>query len=74
MPRPSRLRRIAKWVGLGVGWLLFLVTGINTVILRYRDRRAPPGYCPDCGYILTAHVSGVCPECATAVPKQETTA
>jgi hypothetical protein len=30
----------------------------------YRRRR---GWCPACGYDLTANLSGVCPECGTAV-------
>jgi hypothetical protein len=31
-----------------------------------------PGCCQQCGYDLTANVSGVCPECGTPVPKQAT--
>ena len=34
----------------------------------------PPGHCPHCGYNLTGNESGVCPECSTPVPTQETTA
>ena len=123
--RPSRLRRVAKWVGLGVCvlilsvwiasgfwvaeigpprcsvfvergllflywqdkslayhggalapfWLLFIAAAIPTAILWDRDRRAiPPGQCLHCGYNLTGNKSGVCPECATPVPKEANTA
>ena len=30
----------------------------------------PPGHCRRCGYNLTGNESGVCPECATPVPKE----
>jgi hypothetical protein len=33
---------------------------------RRRRRRAVRNCCPECGYDLTANVSGVCPECGTA--------
>jgi predicted RNA-binding Zn-ribbon protein involved in translation (DUF1610 family) len=36
---------------------------------RYRRRRR--GECLDCGYNLTGNVSGVCPECGTAIRPQE---
>ena len=55
-------------------WVPFAAIIIPTTILWSRDRRPPKGYCPHCGYNLTGNESGVCPECATPVPKQETTA
>ena len=55
-------------------WLPLVVFAIPTAILWRRDRRTVPlGHCPHCGYNLTGNESGVCPECATPVPKQETT-
>ena len=46
----------------------FLVIGLPTAFLWYRDRRRiPPGHCQHCGYNLTGNVSGVCPECGRKV-------
>ena len=46
----------------------FLLVAIPTAFLWARPRRRiPPGYCQTCGYNLTGNVSGVCPECGTAV-------
>jgi hypothetical protein len=44
-------------------WLIFLVVGVPTAFLWYRNRRFPAGCCPRCGYDLTANESGRCPEC-----------
>ena len=55
-------------------WLPLVVFAIPTAILWRRDRRPRKGHCPHCGYNLTGNESGKCPECATPVPKQETTA
>jgi len=56
-------------------WLPLIAIGVPTGILWYRDRKPiPPGHCLRCGYNLTGNESGVCPECATPVPKLETTA
>ncbi len=61
-------------VNIQVGAHCFIV-GILTGILWARDRRTvKPGHYNSCGYNLTGNESGVCPECATPVPKQETTA
>jgi hypothetical protein len=52
-------------------WTPFLLVAIPTAILWWRDRRRfRQGHCQHCGYDLTGNVSGVCPECGTAVPKQ----
>jgi hypothetical protein len=49
-------------------WLPLVVATVLTATLRWRDRRRiPPGHCGQCGYNLTGNVSGVCPECGTAV-------
>jgi hypothetical protein len=47
-------------------WMLFL--GGLTVCFASRHR---PGHCHCCDYNLTGNVSGVCPECGTAVEKTE---
>ena len=50
-------------------WLPFGIAVIPTAILWSRDRRSvKTGHCPDCGYNLTGNESGICPECAAAVP------
>jgi len=55
-------------------WLMLLPFALPTTILWLRDRRPGKGHCPHCGYNLTGNESGICPECATPVTKQETTA
>ncbi len=47
-------------------WVPFLLAGVTTSMLLYRDRRYPPGHCCKCGYDLTGNVSGLCPECGQA--------
>jgi hypothetical protein len=49
-------------VGLGYFWFL----------LR-RRRRICPGHCPTCEYDLTGNMSGICPECGTAIPTDSST-
>ena len=41
-----------------------------TAFLWYRDRLIPPGCCKECGYDLTGNVSGICPECGTAIAQE----
>jgi hypothetical protein len=44
-------------------WMPFVLTGVPTGWLWWRDRRrVPAGHCA-CGYDLTGNVSGRCPEC-----------
>ena len=56
-------------------WLLFVLTAILPALwlgrygrqrLRRRDDGMP--HCAKCDYNLTGNVSGICPECGTAVP------
>ncbi len=49
-------------------WMVLAGVAILTAILWCRDPRCiPPGYCRKCGYDLTSNMSGVCPECGTAI-------
>lgn len=50
-------------------WIPILVLGGLSGRRFYLDRRLriPPGHCKKCGYDLTGNVSGVCPECGTAI-------
>ncbi len=43
-------------------------------LLRWQTLSSDEPLCLHCGYNLTGNESGVCPECSTPVPKQETTA
>ncbi len=47
---------------------------LKSVVLTLHERDKRSGHCRHCGYDLTANESGVCPQCATPVPKRETTA
>jgi hypothetical protein len=61
----------SDWWGARVivpSWVLLAPAVFVTAVLWWRDRRRiPPGHCQKCGYNLTGNVSGVCPECGTAV-------
>jgi hypothetical protein len=46
---------------------VIIVLAAGTAFLWHRDRRMPPGHCKECGYDLTGNVSGICPECGTAI-------
>lgn len=52
-------------------WVIFVVAAVGTTglaaFLRWADRPFPPGHCRECGYALKGNVSGVCPECGTAI-------
>ena len=38
-------------------------------IVAFTRAEYPPGHCRTCGYDLTGNVSGVCPECGTAIAR-----
>jgi hypothetical protein len=44
-----------------------LAASLPSLRLHLARRRTRPGFCRRCRYDLTANVSGVCPECGTAV-------
>ena len=49
-------------------WTFLCMVGLPTAILFWQDRRRPePGHCRSCDYDLTGNVSGICPECGTAI-------
>ena len=48
-------------------WILVVIVGLPTVILWWRDRRPKEGCCKTCKYDLTGNISGICPECGTAI-------
>ena len=53
-------------------WLPLVIVAIPTAILWHRDRPPRKGYCLHCGYNLTGNESGVCPECGTKIPSNQT--
>lgn len=69
-------RKSPLWGGVGVVvplWalaLVFAVLPMRTARRMIRARRRQPGSCPRCSYNLAGNVSGVCPECGTAIPKK----
>lgn len=63
------------WRAMVPTWMLIAAFGAypaicswRIAIARRRMRRNPNG-CTTCGYDLTGNVSGVCPECGTAIPE-----
>jgi hypothetical protein len=63
-----------QWSPVIVGAPLFLIVGnyartSGDPARRRRERRIAAGRCVACGYNLTGNISGVCPECGTAVAK-----
>jgi len=76
LPSIERHGRLRDALGINIPlWIPFGLFTTLTSVLFWRDRRtAKPGNCLHCGYNLTGNESGICPECSTPVPKQETTA
>jgi hypothetical protein len=61
----ARFVRVPYWVLAG----LFAIPLVPSIIQRLQRRRlVRRGLCQKCRYELTGHLSGVCPECGTAVP------
>jgi hypothetical protein len=58
-------------VRISLAWLALLVLTL-TAVLWVRDRRPPPGHCPNCAYDLTGNQSGACPECGEPCPRPST--
>ena len=57
-----------------IPWLLcgcVLLAALLGVYVVDRRRRHREGCCRVCGYDLTLNVSGICPECGHAVPKEQ---
>lgn len=48
-------------------WLPFLLVLLPTILLWWRDRRFPAGYCPKCGYDLRGAASSGCSECGKPI-------
>ncbi|GMU24132.1 MAG: hypothetical protein AMXMBFR13_42090 [Phycisphaerae bacterium] len=53
-----------------VFWAAAISATIALLRFLLRVRTVPTGCCRECGYDLTGNLSGVCPECGTAVPEQ----
>jgi hypothetical protein len=70
----SHTRPLAvRWTATAVTvpcWSLLLLASVPTAFGWWSGRRFPSGHCPTCGYDLTGNVSGVCPECGTAVDRK----
>ncbi len=56
--------RIMANVPLGALLVLLLVP---TIVLVHRARQPGPHHCRRCSYDLTGNISGICPECGTAI-------
>ena len=52
-------------------WLPVVAAAMVTFVVLRRCRNSTrPGICTCCGYDLTGNVSGICPECGTAIPEK----
>jgi len=48
-------------------YLLFITGGVGAFLMIRRYRSTRPGLCRVCSYNLAKNVSGICPECGTAL-------
>ena len=71
MWRPRFEGQQGAWVLVLPLWIPLLLVAAPTAWLWWRDRRFPSGHCQPCGYDLTGNVTGVCPECGTPQPGQD---
>jgi hypothetical protein len=57
------------WIGYPVLLLFFVIPGAVRIFRGYRYCKGlyPHGACAKCAYDLTGNVSGICPECGTAI-------
>jgi hypothetical protein len=58
---------LAAFAALPCGWILILLARV----LTHYFGRSRAGECRRCRYNLTSNVSGVCPECGTAIADQQ---
>ncbi len=66
-----RLFRFHFRIGLPL-WIPCVLFSLPTTVLWWLDRRRMRlGHCQRCGYNLRGNVSGVCPECGSAMPGYE---
>lgn len=73
-PEESDPNRNAMWLAVRVPairvvlpfWLPFSLSAAG-VFLSWRIRRPRPGHCTVCYYNFTGNISGICPECGTAI-------
>ena len=60
----------SKWLTIPF-WLPMTLVAVPTLWSFWRAReRSTRGRCRKCLYDLTGNVSGICPECGTAIPEQ----
>lgn len=62
-----QLHAVMSWIELPL-WLVLSASVLATTWL-WRPSRSRKKGCVECGYSLTGNVSGVCPECGTAIEK-----
>jgi predicted RNA-binding Zn-ribbon protein involved in translation (DUF1610 family) len=58
-----------RWFIVGLLGAYPVFAFVRASLRRWRHRRDRRGLCSKCEYDLTGNVSGVCPECGTAVPR-----
>lgn len=67
---PYKMVRVPYWP-LGILLIVLVTLLLRRNLLAWRlYRRARRGLCLRCGYNLTGNLSGICPECGTAVSRE----